>query len=146
MKSLLASKRVLPRLVFSLSTGLTFSLLIYLSYFQRNFFSWSFLAYSLIAFLTTILTIFLLFPAAQVPYLDSSQSAKRFVILSSVILSLLLLFNFPLQPFHSISPLIRLTINGIEVSDSGIGSIEFLYLHDALGYIPYKDLVISGDF
>jgi hypothetical protein len=42
--------------------------------------------------------------------------------------------------------MVKLAFNGAVGSDSGIGSIEFLYLRDSLGYIPYKDMVISGDY
>lgn len=114
--------------------------------FSTELFSWTFLAYSLLTFFITALIVFLLFPTARETFLASSATARRTVIISSFLLSLLLLFNMPLQPFHAISAMVRLAIYGAVGFDSGIGSIEFLYLGDSLGYIPYKDLVISGDY
>ena len=111
--------------------------------FSTELFSWTFLAYSLLTFFITALIVFLLFPTARETFLASSATARRTVIISSFLLSLLLLFNMPLQPFHAISAMVRLAIYGAVGFDSGIGSIEFLYLGDSLGYIPYKDLVIT---
>lgn len=146
MKSPLAFRNGYPRLVFSLITGLAVASLLYLSFFQRNFFSWSYLAYSQVGMILTATIIFIVFPSARNSYLASSLLAQRMAIYSSIFFSLLLLMNFTLQPFHAISPRMEMAIHGSEGLESGIHSIEFLYLRDELGYIPYDDLVITGEY
>ncbi|HUV15464.1 MAG TPA: hypothetical protein VMW28_02745 [Pelolinea sp.] len=124
--------------------GISAALLVFLSFFQRNFFSKTYLLASILIFGATCYFSYRLniLIGEKIRRLD--KKSLSIAVLFSIILTLLLQANFSLIPFYAILPKSKIEITaftGDHAEDDE--KIVFLYLENALGYIPVSDLMVQ---
>jgi hypothetical protein len=128
--------------------GASCSLFFYLSFFQRNVISKTYIGLTGLIFITSSLFVFLyfsyLFKKARS---DFGNRAINLIIAVSLILSIILLGNLKILPFYAILPKTNLVLM-IQPSTSAEqnNTIEFLSMRNSLGYIPLSNLKIEGDW
>ncbi|MDP2966382.1 MAG: DUF6020 family protein [Pelolinea sp.] len=135
-------------LVFAILIGLAISLSIYLGLLQRHFFSWSYLAYAvLIAAAGILLAGWLNRYVIFRFFTETPKTARNFVILFSVLLSLVLLFNTEIQPLYYTLPDSVLTIRfNIPALPEGEEGIRLLWVKTGQGYVHYTRMAVDGDW
>ncbi len=141
----LANQR--QNLIFAALAALAASLLLFIAKFQRNFFSKTYLAVTILVFCAAFV-----FFAALNHYLiagfmrKSTPADRRLLIVSSILLSLLLLLNFNPVPFYLLEGAGTITIRPAAGNPAGSAPIGLLYARNQLGNIPYADLDITGEW
>lgn len=124
------------------------TVLIYISYFQRNFISKTYAVYSLIFFLSIfILSLFF------IAFLKKQMIAninKQFIISSlsaSVGIGLMLLLNLSPVPFYLFVPdgIVEVHFQAQDQINSQ-SSVTFLYLRNTLGFIPQSEFELTGSW
>lgn len=132
-----------------LSFVLAFSgtLLIYISFFQRNFISKTHLLCTLIAFVFIFLVSLKTNAFIKEKFINKvSASNFRLCFWSALLLSLLLLLNFNPLPFYPLEKDGSLQIEYTGPQSAGQPPVSLLYVRNQLGNVPYADLQISGDW
>jgi hypothetical protein len=128
--------------LFSVSLGL----LIYIRFFQRHFFSWTYLAYAvLIAAAGFFLVGWLNRRFFRSFFTDTPKLIRNFVLLFSVVMSLLLLLNTEIQPLYYVLPDSNLEIRfTIPELDEGEENVRLLWIKTGQGYVHYTRMAING--
>ena len=133
------------RLFTTLILGLFSAALVYSSFFQRNFFSKTYLVITLGILLCTTVGSFYANRLLLIPFLKSyDRRIIHWIILGAFALSCLLATNLNLKPLYAISP--SHTIR-VQISPDENPSGQDIYLEslkNALGYIPYNSFKLSG--
>lgn len=134
-------------MIFAALAAFAASLLLYIAKFQRNFFSKTYLAVTILVFCAAFV-----FFAAINHFLiagfmrNSSTADRRLLIMSSILLSLLLLLNFNPVPFYLLDGVGTLTIEPLAEGAAASVPVGLLYVRNQLGNISYADLQISGEW
>jgi len=128
--------------------GLSISLAVYLGLLQRHFFSWRYLAYALLIAAAGMLFVGWLNSRFVFRfYLDIPKSIRNIVLIFSVLLCLVLLFNTEIQPLYYILPdsdlSIRFTIPMLPEGEEGV---RLLWVKTGQGYVHYTNMAINGQW
>ena len=133
--------------IIALILGLLSAILLYTSFFQRNFFSKTYLAITLGIFLCATLGIFLANQHLLGPFLKSfKQNNRRWMVLAAFVLASLLTANASLQPLYTLLPEHSIRIHIPAQDNQDIQSINLESVENALGYIPYTSLELEGNW
>lgn len=133
--------------LFAFTQGLLLTVLIYADYFQRNFFSKTYAAYSIGIFILSSLFFYLinqffLFPLRQ----SFKPSIFRIICLAAVLISCLLALNFNLPPLYVLLPEHTIQINIPVQNHSENDFIHLESVENALGTIHYSIFNLTGDW
>jgi hypothetical protein len=133
---------------FEIIIGSSFGFLIYLGFLQRHYFSWTYLTFAvLIAFSAIVLVCWLNNNFIFRYFSGIPKSSRRFGLLFSLILSLILMFNTEIQPFYSILPdsnlVVRFTIPELHDNEEGV---RLLWVKTGQGLVHYTDIEIDGQW
>ncbi|NPV41402.1 MAG: hypothetical protein HPY72_08695 [Anaerolineae bacterium] len=133
--------------IFAALAAFAASLLLYIAKFQRNFFSKTYLAVTILVFLAAFVLFAVINHSLIAGFMRRSSPAnRRLLILSSILLSLLLLLNFNPVPLYLLDGAGTLTVEPLAESAAASAPVALLYARNQLGNIPYADLQISGEW
>ena len=135
-------------LLLSAVIGISTALLHHLVWLQRNFFSWRYLAHSiLIALSVSLLTAFFNQRVLAKIYFSFNQSLRIFAILTAVLLSLALLVQTHFEPAYFLLPEAQLEIL-IRIDDlpPDAEGVRLLGLRTRWDYEPFTRLQIDGQY
>lgn len=117
-------------------------LLVYITFFQRNFFSKTYLAVSLLVCTVSFLLSLALNRFIQKKLIDRFPAFDtRLCVGCAVLLSLVLALNFSPIPFYRLLP-----DKEVQIEIPGGEAVKLVYMRNPLGYIPYSELQISGEW
>lgn len=139
----------IPRNLFAaILLGLLESLTCYLLFFQRHFFSYTYLVIALILWLLfSVLNLIIFQKIIGGTFRKLSNSSKYVAVIASVIFSLIILSNTPTHPLYYLLPDssvdISIPFNDTSLSDK---EISLIYLNSGQGFVHFSNLVIEGDW
>lgn len=122
-------------------------LLIYISFFQRNFLSKTYLLYTLLIFIALFFISVKLNRFIKEKQVSKFHTSSFWICLcSAFLLSLLLALNFSPVPLYML-----MKDKAFQVQLTGDGSPEqppigLLYIRNQLGYIPFSELQVFGNW
>ena len=134
--------------VFSILFGFSFTTLIYLTFLQRNYFSKTYLAFSVFIFMITTFLSFLFTENLLIRnYKKTSRTTIINIFISSFVLSLLILVNVNIKPAYFLLPETSLSIQTYSRNqENKPNSIKVNYIKNSLGYIHYSKLSYKADW
>jgi formate hydrogenlyase subunit 3/multisubunit Na+/H+ antiporter MnhD subunit len=122
------------------------ALLVYTSFFQRNFFSKRYLVFTILIFAAAF------FGAAALNHLvierffsRSQRSERRLCLWSALILALLLLMNFKPVPLYFLEKKQTITVQPAVEQGNETAPVELVSVRNPLGYIPFEQLGLAGE-
>ena len=132
----------------SIPIGFSISLFIYLSFLQRHFFSWTYLAYALLMAVAGILLVGWLNSHFIFRFFsETSKPARNIAILFSFTFILMLLFNTEIHPLYYILPDTDLKIQfTIPTQPEGEEGVKLLWIKTGQGYVHYTNMKIDGNW
>ena len=122
------------------------ALLIYISFFQRNFFSKTYLAITAATFFLGLIVFNYINKLLVIPFISSKKSNVQGLYLAALMISAMLLINFRPQALLLLMPSNEFRIS---ISAGDMPENEPIYLEsveNSLGYIPYSQLSLKGDY
>jgi hypothetical protein len=134
--------------IIALVFGAAFSLFLYLSFFQRNIISKTYLGVTFLILIASFSIVFFFFP----PFFKKARDGFgnrtiKLIIAVSLILSIFLLGNFKILPFYGLLPKTNLVLSiPPSTSAESNNTIEFLSMRTSLGYIPLSNQKMAGDW
>lgn len=127
--------------------GVLATLLLVVTLLQRNFFSKTYAALTLVVFVGASLAFHCANRALLRPFLAGfSRAAQRWMLAAAILLSLMLLLNFPIQPLRLLLPQSQVQVHLPAQPDPAGQPIRLDYLRNDLGYIHPSRLSLSGDW
>jgi len=137
-------KSVYSALIF----GFSISAAIYLGLLQRHFFSWRYLFYSILIFISgTLFAGWLIRFYIQPGYIKFPKKIRIFIFLASLLFSLILLFNTEIQPTYYLLPDSNLEMRfSIPELDPDQEGVRLLWVETGQGYVHYTNMEISGEW
>jgi len=145
------SSNVFPSFISSLLSsiiGLSFSLLIYLRFLQRHFFSRRYLFFAVCLFIFSAVVFGWIntnFLAEKISHLTKKK--KPLLILLLFLITILLLFITSVQPVYYLVPDSELEISfSIPDSSEENGGVRLLWIHTGQGYVHRSAMTIDGEY
>jgi len=135
-----------PQVLISGALGLFISLSFYLGLLQRHFFSWTYLGYALMIaaagfFLSGWLNQYLF----RRFFSDTPAATRKFALIFSLILTILLFFSTKIQPLYYILPdtnlEIRFTIPQLPANEEGV---RLLWVNTGQDNVHYSAIKVDG--
>ena len=135
-------------LVYSTLIGFALGYIVYTSFFQRHFFSWRYLTFTLFlsilfSFLARWLNSNILF--ARISQLDKHR--RVFLIGFSILLAILFLINTPIQPVYYLLPDSDLQISfKIDAATAASKGVRLMWINTGQGFVHRSNMNITGDY
>ncbi len=136
------------RVFISLAAGIFSAVLIFIQFFQRNFFSMRYLAFSLSVFAVITLIVFAFFPFAVQRLRSLGNLLVALIVIFSLAFTALILVLYPeFQPFYYWLPEKELEIRfSTRESDAEYGPVRLLGIQNPWGYIHHSQFDIEGQW
>lgn len=121
---------------------------VYLGLLQRHFFSYRYLLYTLLIFImAAVLTGWINHKIILPSFSDLPKKIRLFLILFSILLSAVLLFNTKIQPLYYALPDTRLEIRfTVPALPEGSDGVHLLWVETGQWYVHYTTMEIIGDW